>query len=242
MRLKITLEYDGTDFHGWQVQPGLRTVQGCLEEALTKIMGTAVRVTASGRTDAGVHALAQTVHCDVPRDIPPENIGMGLNSTLPRDVRVTRCQSVEGSFHARFHARSKVYRYLILNRRTPTALMRNRVWHIREPLEIQAMRAAARHLKGKRDFAAFKSSGEDTSTVREMRRLHIVKDGDFVILTYEADGFLKHMVRNITGALVEVGKGRLAPVDVKRLLADGSRDDAPRKAPAQGLTLVEVHY
>jgi len=241
-RIKLTLEYDGTDFSGWQVQPDGRTVQGVLQESLGKIMGSQTRVVGSGRTDAGVHALNQVAHADVTRDIPAVNIMMGLNSALPRDVRVVGCEDTTAAFHAQRSATGKTYRYTILNIPRPTALDRHRVWHIRQPLDVNAMIQGAGHLKGKHDFAAFKSAGDETTTVRDLRILDISKSGDLLVLTFEANGFLKHMVRNITGALVEVGLGRLQPGDIGRLLDSGSRENAPKKAPPQGLTLLRVTY
>lgn len=241
-RIKLTLEYDGTAFSGWQVQPDERTVQGVLQDCLSEMMGSPTRVVGSGRTDAGVHALGQVVHADVARDIPAPNIMMGLNSALPRDVRVLECEDAGEAFHAQRSATGKTYRYTILNGPRPTALDRNRVWHIRQSLDLGAMKAGAAHLVGKHDFAAFKSAGDETSTVRELRELAIVREGDHVLLTFEANGFLKHMVRNLTGALVEVGLGKLDPEDIRRLLQARSRENAPKKAPPQGLVLVKVQY
>jgi tRNA pseudouridine38-40 synthase len=241
-RIKLVLEYDGTAFSGWQVQPDERTVQGVLQECLTEMMGADTKVTGAGRTDAGVHALGQVAHADVARDIPAGNIMLGLNSVLPRDLRVLDCLDVPGTFHAQRSATGKVYRYTILNSPRPTALDRYRVWHLRRKLDLDGMKRAAEHLAGKHDFAAFKSAGDETTTVRDLRRLVIERSGDHITLTFEANGFLKHMVRNITGALAEVGQGRLEPDDIKRLLDAGSRDNAPGKAPPQGLVLLEVIY
>ncbi len=241
-RVKFLLEYDGHGFSGWQVQPGARTVQGVLQEALSRMMGTRTVIVGSGRTDAGVHALGQVAHADVARAIPPWNIMMGLNSSLPRDIRVIDCSLTHGDFHAQKSAAGKLYRYVISNRSAPTALDRNRVWHIREPLDLEAMRSAASILTGQNDFAAFKSSGDETTTVRHLRTLQIDKEKDRLFLYFEANGFLKHMVRNITGALVEVGLGRITGEDVQKLLLSRSRDRAPRKAASQGLTLLKVYY
>ncbi|UCF31802.1 MAG: tRNA pseudouridine(38-40) synthase TruA [bacterium] len=242
MRLILTLEYDGTSFHGWQVQPGLRTVQGVLESALERMMGESVRIHGSGRTDAGVHALGQVAHFDSPRDIPPRSVAMGLNTLLPRDVRAKGCLEAPEGFHARFSATGKRYRYTILNRSAPTALLRNAVWHIRAPLDVPAMREGASHLLGRKDFAAFRSSGDEGTTVRNVRILTIEREFDLLVLSFEADGFLKHMVRNITGALVEVGRGRLGQRKIEDILRSQSRQNAPKKAPPQGLTLVGVSY
>ncbi|MDF1526615.1 MAG: tRNA pseudouridine(38-40) synthase TruA [bacterium] len=241
-RIKLTLEYDGTDFSGWQVQPDQRTVQGALQESLSNMMGSQIKVIGSGRTDAGVHAVEQVAHADVTRDIPATNIMMGLNSSLDRDVRVLECVDTEPAFHAQRSATGKTYRYIILNGPRPTALDRYRVWYIRQPLDLEAMAQGAAHLIGEQDFAAFKSAGDETTTVRTLRKVDIKKTGDHIVLLFEANGFLKHMVRNLTGALVEVGQGKLFPDDIRRLLLGRSRENAPKKAPPQGLTLMQVTY
>lgn len=241
-RIKLTLEYDGTAFSGWQVQPDQRTVQGVLQENLSAMMGSEIRVIGSGRTDAGVHALAQVAHADVTRDIPAVNIMMGLNSALPADVRVLECADATGSFHAQRSATGKIYRYIILNAFHPTALDRHRVWHLRQSLDVAAMQKSAACLVGEHDFAAFKSAGDETTTVRDLRKLDIEREGDRIVLIFEANGFLKHMVRNLTGALVETGRGKLTDGDIKNLLVSGSRKNAPKKAPPQGLTLIRVQY
>jgi tRNA pseudouridine38-40 synthase len=241
-RIKLTLEYDGTEFSGWQVQPDQRTVQGVLQESLSKMMESPIKVIGSGRTDAGVHAIAQIAHADVTKDIPSGNIMMGLNSALEKDVRVIKCEDTEQTFHAQRSATGKTYRFIILNGNRPTALDRYRVWYLRQPLDLQAMIHGAQHLKGEQDFAAFKSAGDETTTVRNLRKVDILSEGDHIVFLFEATGFLKHMVRNITGALVEVGQGKLESDDIKRLLIARSRENAPKKAPPQGLTLMEVTY
>lgn len=241
-RIRLLLEYDGTGFSGWQVQPDARTVQGVLQKALTGMMGEQTGVVGSGRTDAGVHALGQVAHADIARSIPPMNIMMGLNSALPGDVRVMECRDVLPDFHAQRSATGKLYRYVILNRAEPTAIDRNRVWHVRGKLDVDVMRTAAHVLSGKKDFASFKSAGDDTTTVRDLRKLEIVDKNDRIIIDFEADGFLKHMVRNMTGALVEVGAGRRTVDDLEIFLKSRSRDNSPRKAPSRGLTLIRVYY
>ena len=241
-RIKLTLEYDGTEFSGWQVQPDERTVQGELQESLSNMMGSQIKVIGSGRTDAGVHAVEQVAHADVTRDIPAVNIMMGLNSSLGKDVRVVNCEDTAQEFHAQRSATGKTYRYIILNGSRPTALDRNRVWYIRQPLDLEAMVEGAAHLIGEKDFAAFKSAGDETTTVRNLRKVDIKVEGEHILLLFEANGFLKHMVRNLTGALVEVGQGKLVPDDIRRLLLGRSRENAPKKAPPQGLTLIQVTY
>jgi tRNA pseudouridine38-40 synthase len=241
-RIRLLLEYDGTGFSGWQVQPAARTIQGVLQDAISVMMGEHVTVVGSGRTDAGVHALGQVVHADIPKEIPSWNIMMGLNSALPGDIRVLECTDVSPDFHAQRSATGKLYRYIILNRAEPTAIDRHRVWHVRQPLDIDRMRAAARILVGEHDFAAFKSAGDETPTVRDLRVLEIERKEDRIQLDFEADGFLKHMVRNMTGVLVEAGLGRRTVEDVEVFLRNRSRDNAPGKAPSSGLTLIRVYY
>jgi tRNA pseudouridine38-40 synthase len=241
-RIIMVVEYDGTAFHGWQLQPGLPTVQGALEQALARMMEEPVRVIGSGRTDAGVSAEAQVAHADVPKPIAPDRVAMGLNTMLPSAVRVLECLWAPPSFHARYSAGSKVYRYRILNRPRPTALLRDRVWWVRPPLDLAAMREGAGHLVGTHDFSAFRSAGEEGNAVRTIGTIAIEREGDLVTLWFEGDGFLKHMVRNITGALMEAGLGRYPPGHVRELLDEKSRLDAPRAVPPWGLTLVRVHY
>ncbi len=242
MRLLLKIEYDGTIFHGWQIQPNVRTVQGVLEDAMGQIMEEPMRIIGSGRTDAGVHALGQVAHCDVPKNIPTDNIRMGLNSLLPEDVRILECSHAPKGFHAQFRAVGKRYTYQILNRQNPTALDRNRVWHLRHQLDLDAMVKGAGYLIGKKDFASFKSTGDDKTTVRDLKKLSISREGDLVRMVFEADGFLKYMVRNLVGALTWVGVGRMSPEDIKTLLEAKTRKDAPKKAPPQGLTLERVYY
>ncbi len=213
-----------------------------LEDAMGRMMAESVRIIGSGRTDAGVHALGQVAHCDVTRNIPTDNIRRGLNSILPQDVRILECSHAPEGFHAQFRAVRKRYTYEILNRQNPTALNRNRVWHIQHPLDLDAMMKGAGYLKGKKDFTSFKSTGDNKTTVRDLKDLSITREGDLVTMVFEADGFLKYMVRNIVGALTWVGVGRMSPEDIKTLLEAKTRKDAPKKAPPQGLTLERVYY
>ncbi|MEE8547818.1 MAG: tRNA pseudouridine(38-40) synthase TruA, partial [bacterium] len=192
MRLLLKIEYDGTRFHGWQIQPNVLTVQGALEDAMGQMMAEPVRIIGSGRTDAGVHALGQVAHCDVPRNIPTDNIRMGLNSILPEDVRILECSHAPDGFHAQFRAIGKKYTYQILNRQNPTALDRNRVWHLRHPLDLDAMAKGAGYLIGKKDFASFKSTGDNKTTVRDLKELSISREGDLITMVFEANGFLKY--------------------------------------------------
>ena len=240
MRAILTVSYIGTAFAGWQYQPGQRTVQGELEKAFRLLVGRFVRVTGSGRTDTGVHALAQVCHADIDSfDI--KKLTGGLNFYLPADVRVLKAAPAKDDFNARFSALSKTYRYLIANAPVQNALFGGRAYLVREPLDLKAMRAAAACFIGRRDFAAFMSSGSETvNTVRSISRLTIVKRG-LIAVTVTADGFLYNMVRKIVGALLEAGRGATTNAEIERILLqkDGGRF-AP--APACGLYLLEVSY
>ena len=249
-RLRLTVAYDGTALNGWQLQaPGLgRTVQGCLEEALARLCGEPVRVIGAGRTDSGVHALAQTAHADVPdarTDLPWQK---ALNALLPRDVSVVAVTPAPPDFHARFSARGKTYVYTLWTE--PGYILpwrRGYVWDVGRfgPLDVAAMAAAARELVGEHDFAAFQNAGSSVATT--VRRLYAVsrETGTCPQETawrFEGSGFLKQMVRNLIGTLVAVGRGRLTPEAVGRLVASGERSLAPATAPASGLCLVRVAY
>lgn len=242
-RLVLWLEYDGTEFHGWQTQPGQRTVQAELEGALFRMCNEPVRIVGSGRTDSGVHALGQVAHFDTKSPISPEKFRLGLNTLIGRDVSVLDCREAREAFHAQFDARRKTYRYRILNRRTPSALRRHRVWHVRASLDLERMRRAAGALQGDHDFTSFcAAGGSDASAVRRVERLEVRKEGDEVIVETTAEGFLRHMVRNIVGTLVEVGRGDRGPESIPDLLAARDRTLAAPTAPAQGLYLVAVDY
>jgi tRNA pseudouridine38-40 synthase len=239
----LTLAYDGTDFHGWQRQPGLRTVQQVLEEAVERLTGTRPSVQASGRTDAGVHALGQVVHFLTPSSHTPEVILKALNALLPRDVRVLRAREVPQAFHATLDATSKRYRYAIDNGPIADPFRLRYAWHVYHRLDEEAMRRAGRALIGRHDFRSFETHWPNrSSSVRTIFDLSVEREGDVVALEVEADGFLYNMVRAITGTLVLVGTGR-KPVDwVANVLASESRTEAGPTAPPQGLFLLAVRY
>lgn len=243
--IKLILEYDGTNYHGWQSQAGtgMPTIQETLEHALWNLTGSVTATCSSGRTDAGVHSLGHTVNFKTESTLPPESWAPALNHLLPPDIRVLSSEEVDLDFHARYSAIGKVYRYLILNRRSPTALYRNYAWHVNLRLNMKNMRLAAAHLVGKHDFSAFRGSGCGAKTpVRTLKALEIKKRGDIIEVRLEADSFLQYMARNIIGTLVEVGLGRFTGSDVKGMLRSRDRTMAGRTAPARGLYLVEVHY
>ncbi|HEX9113349.1 MAG TPA: tRNA pseudouridine(38-40) synthase TruA, partial [Nitrospirota bacterium] len=202
--IKLILEYDGTDYHGWQSQaaPGrdIPTIQDTLERALKTLSGEDVKTCSSGRTDAGVHALGHAANFKTASGIPPKAWAPALNHLLPRDIRVLESREVPPDFHSRYSALAKTYRYRILNRRAPTALYRNHAWHVNLPLNVARMRRAVAFLVGKHDFSAFRGSGCSAKTpVRTMKSALIRKTGEFIDISLEADAFLQYMVRNITG-------------------------------------------
>jgi len=239
-RIRITLSYDGTDYRGWQVQPGLPTIEAAVENVLSEIEGAPVNVEASGRTDAGVHALAQVAAFHLRNPIPVENLQRAMNQTLPRDIRILDVTEVSDSFHARFDAVAKTYEYRILRSGICSPFDRRFVHHHPYPLDESKMIDAARVLEGEHDFTSFATSDESDelgrSKVRRIFSSQVTREGERLIYRVRGSGFLKHMVRNMVGVLIEVGKGNLAPADVLK-----SRDPGPT-APARGLFLVSVEY
>jgi tRNA pseudouridine38-40 synthase len=241
--LQLTLEYDGTGYVGWQVQPNGPSIQAELERALSTLLQEQVRVTGAGRTDAGVHALGQVASLVTVKTIPLKAFVAGTNALMPKDIAVIAAAEREEGFDARRSARGKIYRYRIVNRACRAPLERRFAWEIFGPLDDAAMARAAQPLIGSHDFSAFRASDcEARTTVRELRRLQIRREGDRLELEIEATAFLKHMVRNIVGTLVQVGQGRRAEASVTEVLAKGDRTRAGPTAPPQGLCLLRVHY
>ena len=241
---KITIEYDGSAYHGWQRQAADRTIQGEIENALMIMTGDSITVTGSGRTDAGVHALNQAANFRCDTSLAPEAFLKGLNSLLSEDIVITSCKVVPEKFHARYDVKSKVYDYRILNRLLPAAISRQYAWHIRKKLDLSAMKEALRCAIGSHDFKAFEGTGSPrASTVRCILNADLIKtDNDYMVLKIEGDGFLKFMVRNIVGTLVDVGLGKITPDDFKQILISKDRNLAGITAPAHGLFLIEVKY
>jgi tRNA pseudouridine38-40 synthase len=241
---KITIEYDGSAYHGWQRQASERTIQGEIENALKTMTGHTITVTGSGRTDAGVHALNQTANFRCTTSLTPEVFLKGLNSLLSEDIVICSCKIVPEKFHARYDVKSKVYQYRILNRSLPAAISRQYAWHIRKKLNLSAMQEAIRCIIGSHDFKAFEGSGSPrVSTVRCITNADLVEtDNDYLVLKIEGDGFLKFMVRNIVGTLVDVGFDKITPHDFKQILISKDRNLAGITAPAHGLFLMEVKY
>jgi tRNA pseudouridine38-40 synthase len=247
--LRLTIEYDGTDLVGWQRQAQGTSVQGLLEDALAAFEGGPVTVQGAGRTDAGVHALAQVASVGLTAPHHVDAIQRGLNAVLPPAVRVKSVADARPEFHARFDATSKTYEYRIVNASFISPFLSRHAWHVAQPLDLEAMRSAARSLVGRHDFAAFQGTGSDVKdTIRTVESIEC-RGGPgpggsaaALVVTLTADGFLRHMVRNIVGTLVDVGSGRWPPDEVAAILASGDRARAGRTAPPHGLFLVDVRY
>jgi tRNA pseudouridine38-40 synthase len=239
----MTLAYDGTAYRGFQWQPGEDTLQARLESALSQMAKEPVRVTGAGRTDSGVHAWAQVVHFVLPRPIPPRGVLQGLNSMLPDDIRVRGVEEVADDFHARFDARSKTYRYYLDRSPVASPLRCRFTLHYPYALDRDALDDAARRFLGERDFAAFRASScAAKTTVRRCTGSRFLDEGEELVYEIEASGFLHHMVRNIVGTLLEVGRGTREPASLEALFASRQRPEAGPTAPAKGLHLIKVEY
>ncbi len=245
-RLRFDVAYDGTDFHGWQVQPGQATIQGVLEEIIGAMEGKPVHVAGSGRTDAGVHAVAQVAAVSIENPIPPDNFRRAVNRLLPTSIRISNVREMSSDFHPRFDAVRKTYEFRTFREEVCSPFVRRFVYHHPYPLNEAAMVEAAPVLLGEHDFSAFAAAderdAESRSKVREIFRSDLRREGDTLVYQVTGSGFLKHMVRNIMGVLFEVGKGNLNNEDVReRLQANCGIRPGPR-VPASGLILVSVEY
>ena len=243
-RYKLTIEYDGTGLVGWQRQPNGVSVQAALEDAVEKFCGERVAVHGAGRTDAGVHALAQCAHVDLAREAPTETIRSALNHHLrPATVSVLLVEEAAPDFDARRSAIGRVYRYRILNRRPPPMLDRMRVWHVSPPLDLAAMQEGARHLVGRHDFSTFRDSlCQAKSPIRTLDMLDVTRAGEEIHIEARARSFLHHQVRNMAGTLKLVGLGQWSPADVAAALEARDRRAGGPTAPAEGLYLVKIQY
>ncbi len=242
----MIIAYDGTGYHGFQEQrgTGLPTVQEELEKCLSGLAGRKVQVIGAGRTDAGVHARGQVVNFDARGwNIPTDRIPLAMNGVLPEDIAVVDAEEVPEDFHARFSARWKEYRYSVHNSRRPDPFLRRYSYFFPRPLDLEAMREGAGHLRGRHDFSAFKAEGTPVrSAVRTLYEIRVERSGGMIGLVFRGDGFLHHMARIITGTLLEVGLGKYPPSEVAGILASGDRTRAGPTAPPQGLCLMKVYY
>ena len=249
--LKLEIEYDGTNYAGWQVQNSKKTIQSVIEKTLQRILQEKVHLIVSGRTDSGTHALAQVANFKTKSKIPPDKLRLALNSWLPADIAISKAEEKALDFHSRFDAKSKIYRYSILNRPHPSPLQRKAVYFYRHPLNIGLMRKESKALLGRHDFSSFCASGAGfRNKVRVIKKITIKEINyplsairyPFIAIDIEADGFLYNMVRNIAGTLIEIGRGRFKPGDLKRILLARDRKAAGPTLPARGLCLMKVKY
>lgn len=243
--IRLILQYEGTRYQGWQRQESTEnTIQGRLEALLGKMTGEKIELIGSGRTDAGVHALGQIANFHTESTMTEEAMLTYINRYLPEDIAVTQVRQVQERFHSRLNARGKCYRYQIINSGVPDVFRRRYALKVEEALDLEAMKAAAALLCGEHDFKAFTSAkkSKKKSTVRRIDKITVDKEGSLVTLTFKGNGFLFHMVRILTGTLLEVGTGKRKPEDMLTLLRSGNREDTGNLVPANGLTLVEVYY
>lgn len=241
--IKLTIQYDGTEYFGWQMQASHITVQQVLQEALSIVCNHPVVLHGSGRTDTGVHALGQVAHFKTSSRIDMPQLHKGLNSLLPDDVVVREAVEAHPDFHARFDATARTYWYFILNETVPSVFYRRYAWHVRKPLDIEAMRDAAALLVGMHDYSSFQArEREDACMVREVKRVRLKRVGPLLLFEIQASSFLRHMVRGIVGTLVETGLGKLSVAGMQDILMARDRSQAGPTAPSQGLFLKEVRY
>ena len=249
MNFRFLIQYDGTDFHGWQVQENSRTIQGELERVIGMIEGSEVKVVGSGRTDAGVHAEGQVANVHLNRGFTPEKVRAALNGNLWRDIRIMKAERAPDEFHARFSAKQKTYVYRIINAPVMSPLWRRYAHHEHKPLDVAKMNDAARLFLGEHDWSAFSSANTDAETkVREIRDFVVTSSWDdraggaLIEFRITANGFLRYMVRSIVGTLIEVGQGVKTSDTIQTAIVSGERSLAGKTAPAQGLTLLRVDY
>jgi len=243
-RYKITIEYDGTKISGWQRQVNSSSVQQFIEDAIENFSQERVTIHGAGRTDSGVHALAQVAHFDLKKTFPPFVVLRAINYFLrPNRIVITDCVEIEESFHARFSAKKRHYRYMILNRKAESTLDSDRCWHVREELNIEKMQQAANNLIGDHDFTSFRAMRcQALSPLKTIDEIKIYKEEEKIIITIKAKSFLHHMVRNIVGTLVPIGLGKLAVEDMNRIIKAKNRKKAGATAPAHGLYFSKVEY
>ena len=242
--IKLTIEYDGKEFGGWQKQPNKLNIQGTIERAIEEITGEQIELNASGRTDSGVHSLGQVANFKTNSSIPIEKIPIAINTKLKKSIRIIKAEEVEERFHSRLTCKKKTYRYIINNNETASAIYRNLEYHIPQKLDIEKMKQAIKYFEGEHDFKAFKASGTSSkSSVRTIFKADIYQQKDnrlWIELT--GNGFLYNMVRIIVGTLVDVGLGKIKPEEISRIISEGKRENAGKTVPPNGLYLLKVEY
>ena len=242
--IKLTIEYDGKEFGGWQKQPNKLNIQGTIERAIEEITGEQIELNASGRTDSGVHSLGQVANFKTNSSIPIEKIPIAINTKLKKSIRIIKAEEVEERFHSRLSCKKKTYRYIINNNETASAIYRNLEYHIPQKLDIDKMIQAIKYFEGEHDFKAFKASGTSSkSSVRTIFKADIYQQKDnrlWIELT--GNGFLYNMVRIIVGTLVDVGLGKIKPEEISKIISEGKRENAGKTVPPNGLYLLKVEY
>lgn len=241
--IKLTIEYDGKDFNGWQKQPTKLNIQGTIEQAIKQITGEDVELNASGRTDAGVHALGQVANFKTNSKIPIEKFAIAINSKLKRSIVIKRAEEVDERFHSRLSCKRKTYRYIINNSQEGTAIYRNLETHIPQKLDVEKMQKAVKYFEGEHDFKAFKASGTSSkSSVRTIYKANVYQENEKIFIELTGNGFLYNMVRIIAGTLVDVGLGKIEPEEILKIIQEGKRENAGKTLPPNGLYLVKVMY
>ena len=241
--IKLTIEYDGKDFNGWQKQPNKLNIQGTIEQAIKNITGEDVELNASGRTDAGVHALGQVANFKTNSEIPIEKFAIAINSKLKKSIVIKKAEEVDEKFHSRLNCKRKTYRYIINNSSEGTAIYRYLETHIPQKLDVKKMEQALKYFEGEHDFKAFKASGTSSkSSVRIIYKTQIYIKEDRIIIELTGNGFLYNMVRIIAGTLVDVGLGKIEPQQIENIIKEKKRENAGKTLPPNGLYLVSVEY
>ncbi len=242
--IKLTIEYDGKEYGGWQRQPNKLNIQGTIENAIEEITGEKVNLIASGRTDSGVHAIAQVANFKTESNLPVEKFALAINTKIKRSIRIIKAEEVDEMFHSRLNCKRKTYRYTINNAPIQSAIFRNLEYHIPQKLDVEKMKQAIKYFEGEHDFKAFKASGTSSkSSVRTIYEAKVYKtDGERIIIELTGNGFLYNMVRIISGTLVEVGLGKIEPKDIPEIINSKKRENAGKTLPPYGLCLVNVEY
>ena len=240
--IKLIIEYDGTDYAGWQQQKNGKTIHETLNKAIERVVDEKIKLYGAGRTDAGTHAIGQVANFETQSNLPIYNLVQAINFYLPKNIVVKSAKKVPGKFHSRYSAKSKVYRYTILNSKTRNAIGRNYCHYYSTALDIEKMQKASKALIGRHDFSTFKSKSDVISSVRTIKKLEIKNKGEHLFFTIEADGFLYKMVRAIVGTLLEVGRGKMTIKEFRETVKFGIRSKAGNTVPANGLCLLRVKY